>query len=113
MDSKDMIKELWSLANIIAGFSVAQSLAFAIALGRDLGELQSQKMLVKIVLTSFCIMFGAVYSLAVFRCYHLAMSLGRAQETVWCQVTWGRVICIWLFTTLPIFGLFARNIFGK
>ena len=46
-----MIKELWSLANIVAGFSVAQSVAFAIALGKDLGKLQSQKVLVKIVLT--------------------------------------------------------------
>ena len=108
-----MIKELWSLANIIAGFSVAQSVAFAIALGKDLGKLQSQKMLVKIVLTIFGIVFGTVYSLAVFRCYDLAMSVDRTQETVWRQVTCGRVICIWLFTAVPIFGLFARNIFGE
>jgi hypothetical protein len=112
MDPKEMIKELWSLANIIAGFSVAQSLAFAIALGKDLGELQSQKVLVKIVLTIVCIVFGAAYSFAVFRCYHLAMSVDRAHETVWRHVTHGRVICIWLFTTVPVFGLFARDIFG-
>lgn len=113
MEPKDMIKELWSLANIIAGFSVAQSVAFAIALGKDLGKLQSQKVLVKIGLTIVCIVFGTVYSVAVFRCCDLAMSVDRVQEIVWRQVTCGRVICIWVFTTVPIFGLFARNIFGK
>ena len=112
MNNQDMIKELWGLANIIAGFSVAQSLAFAIALGKDLAGLQSQAVTVKIVLTVFCLVFD-VHTFAVFRCFHLAMSVERVHEAVWLQVTYGRLICIWLFTTVPIFGLFARNIFGK
>lgn len=113
MESKELVKELWSLANIIAGFSVAQSVAFAIALGNGLRDLQCQSPHTKITLTIVCIVFGAAYSFAVFRCFHLAMSVDRGHETVWRQVTYGRVICIWLFTTVPIFGLFARNIFGK
>jgi hypothetical protein len=32
MSSEDLSKELWSLANIITGFSVKQSLASALAL---------------------------------------------------------------------------------
>ena len=108
-----MINELWSLANIIAGFSVAQSLAFAIALGKDLATLQSKTVCVKVVLTVFCVVFGAAYSLAVIQCYDLAMSIDEAHKAVWLQVTYGRIICIWLFTTVPIFGLFAPNIFGK
>jgi hypothetical protein len=113
MEGKDMVMELWSLANIITGFSIAQSLAFAFALGRDLAKLQSQTTIVKIVLTVSCVVFGIIYSFAVFRCHRLATSVDTAHEAIWLEVTYGRVICIWLFTTVPVFGLFARNIFGK
>jgi hypothetical protein len=52
MNTSEMSKELWSTANIIAGFAIAQNLAFAFALGKDLAGLQSQ---VQIVLSLFCL----------------------------------------------------------
>jgi hypothetical protein len=113
MQDDEMIKELWSLANIIAGFSIAQSLAFAFVLGRDLVGLQSQTMRVKVVLTIFCVVFAALYSFGVFWCYHLAMSVVQAHDLIWFQVTCGRVAGIWLFGAVPVFGLFAPNIFGQ
>ena len=82
MENTDMAKELWSLGNVIAGFSVAQSLVFAFALGKDLAGLQSHTRIVKIVLTVFCVAFGIIYSFAVFRCYGLAMLVDRAHEAI-------------------------------
>jgi hypothetical protein len=113
MKTEDILKELWSLANIVTGFSVAQSLAFAVALGKDLAGLQSQIMCVKVVLTIFCIVFGCAYSFAVWRCHRLAMSVDNVHSNVWLQVTRGRIFCIWLFGIVPVFGLFAPNIFSK
>jgi hypothetical protein len=36
----DVNGELWKLANIVTGFAVAQGMAFALALGTNLGALQ-------------------------------------------------------------------------
>jgi hypothetical protein len=117
MKPEDMVKELWSLGNTIAGFSVAQSLAFAVALGSNLAGLQSQSLRVKTVLAIICSAFGAAYSFGVWRCLRLALSLplsiDEACKAVWFQVTYGRIICIWLFTIISVFGLFAPEIFRK
>lgn len=112
MKPEDIVKELWSLANIITGFSIAQSLAFAVALGKNLAELQDQILGVKIVLTIFILIFGAVYTFGVLRCHRLAMSGEKTFLQVWREVTYGRIFAIWLFSLLPIFGLFVKNIFG-
>lgn len=113
MEPKDMVKELWSLANIVTGFSVAQSIAFSFALSKkDLIDLQIETIKVKIVLTIIIIIFAAIYSYGVFRCYQLAMSIDRTSDRIWLQVTYGRLASIWLFTLVPVFGLFAKNIFG-
>lgn len=112
MKSEDVMKELWSLANVIAGFSVAQNMAFAFALSKDMADLQSQIMIVKIVLTIFSAVFSAIYTFGIWRCHALAMRLDKTHATVWRQVTQGRVFCIWLFMTIPIFGLYAPDIFN-
>jgi hypothetical protein len=115
MTSEEIQKELWSLANIITGFSVAQSLAFAVALGKDLASLQTQTQPVKITLGIFCLLFGVAYSLGVQRCHQLAKLVKpfeQSHEVVWRQVTWGRMACIWLFTIVAVFGLFAPNFFS-
>ena len=113
MKTEDMIKELWSLANAITGFSVVQSLAFGLALGKDLAHLQSQCTRVKRILTELCILFAAAYSYGVWECSTLVMSLKNIHEVLWLEVTCGRTICIWLFTAIPVFGLFAPKILGK
>jgi uncharacterized membrane protein len=113
MKSDDLVKELWSLANIIAGFSIAQSLAFAIALGKDLKELQNQELRVKIVIGAFCVAFGFIYSYGVWRCYEAAISVSDAYETIWREAMWGRIFAMFLMTGISLFGLFAPNIFKK
>ncbi len=113
MDNKDISKELWSLANIITGFSVVQSLGFAIAMGKDLAVLQGKPADVKIVLSICCVVYSVMYSVGVFRCYRLAMSVDTSHNSVWSQVTRGRIACIWIFAAVPIFGLFAPNLLGK
>jgi hypothetical protein len=111
MNEPEMIKELWKIANIITGFSIVQSLGFAIALGKDLESLEEQSICFKIVI-SILFMFSAVlYSVGVTKCYRLAMAIQAPCGDTWFQVTYCRIVCIWIYTTVPIFGLFVRNIF--
>jgi hypothetical protein len=111
MTNEEMIRELWSLANIIAGFSIAQSVGFAFALGKDFISLQSERLSVKLTLAAICVLFAALYSLGVYWCYASAMALAETHTSLWCQVTIGRIACIWIFCPTPIFALFAPNIF--
>jgi hypothetical protein len=109
--SEDISKELWSLANIITGFSVVQSVAIAIAFGKDLAGLQKEEEVVKVALAVIAVVFAGVYCFAVRRCWALARSIDSEHEIIWRQVTRGRELCIWLFTGVLIFGLFAPEIF--
>lgn len=108
----DINAELWQLANIVTGFAVAQGIAFALALGGDLGRLQSSPPRAKVVLTIVSILFASAYSIAVERCLALA-SLEPGVAAVWREVTCGRHVAIWLFTALGVFGLFAPNLLGR
>lgn len=107
-----MNAELWKLANIVTGFAVAQGIAFALALGGDLGRLQSAPLRVKVALTIVSILFASAYSIAVHRCWALA-SPEPGVAGVWREVTYGRHVAIWLFTALGVFGLFAPNVLGR
>jgi hypothetical protein len=113
MDGTDLVKELWSIANIITGFSAVQSLGFALAVCKDLGGLQRQPAPVKGLLIILCVIFAGFFSWGVFRCYDLAMRVDGAYDPIWLQVTYGRVICILLFTAFPVFALFAANTSGR
>jgi hypothetical protein len=109
--SEDISKELWSLANIITGFSVVQSVGIAIAFGKDLAGLQGGKLVVKFAVALVAVVFAGVYCFAVRKCWVLSRSVDSEHETIWRQVTRGRELCIWLFTGVLIFGLFAPEIF--
>ena len=111
MKSDDISKELWSLANIITGFSVAQSIAVTIALGKDLAGFQHQPVVVRLAVSGMAVVFAGVYCFAVRRCWVLARSVDSEHDVIWRQVTRGREFCIWLFTGVLIFGLFAPEIF--
>jgi hypothetical protein len=113
MKSEDMSKELWSLANLITGFSVAQSVAVAVALGKDLFDLQHQHIPVKTTVSAIAFFVAAGYCAAVYRCRVLARSVDQEHEDIWREVTWWRMACICLFTSILIFGLFAPEIFPK
>lgn len=107
----DPSAELWKLANIVTGFAVAQGMAFAVALGTDLGSLQSLTISKKLGVTLVAIVFATAYSIAVHRCWKLAPS-EPLMDRAWRETTYGRHTAIWLFTALGVFGLFAPNIFG-
>jgi len=113
MSESDWVKELWSLGNIITGFSVVQSLGFAVALGKDLAELQTQTKPFKTVLAIIALSFGALYSYGVYRCFFLALGIDGSLGDMRKEVMHGQMACIWLFTLIAIFGLFAPDIFKK
>ena len=110
MKSEDISKELWSLANIITGFSVAQSVAVTIAFGKDLAGLQHQPPVVKLAVTFIAVVSAGAYCFAVRRCWGLARSVDSEHEAIWRQVTRGRELCIWFFTAVLVLGLFAPEI---
>jgi hypothetical protein len=103
MKSEDMSKELWSIANIITGFSVAQALAVTFALSKDLAGLQSQNPALKITISIIALMVGAAYCFAVHQCRLLALSLDAEHDTIWRQINYGRMACIFLFTCISHF----------
>ena len=113
MNSEDMKKELWSIANIITGFAGAQPLAIAVALGKDLEKLQGTTITFKAVISFIALGFAVLYCLAVHRCYMLARPMDTEHERIWRQVTLGRKLFIFLFTAVLVFGLFAPDIFGR
>jgi hypothetical protein len=113
MEHAEMVKSIWSLANIITGFAVAQGLAFAFALGKDLAHLQRESLRVKFSITALSVFFALAYSLAVHRCQDLAVPFDESHEAIWKQVTNGRIACIWLFTGVGVFGLFALEILER
>jgi hypothetical protein len=111
MKPDDISTELWSLANIITGFSIAQSIAVAIALGKDLAGLQRQTSVVKWAVALVTVCFAGLYCFAVHKCWTLARLSDSGVEAVWKQVTYGREIAICVFTLVFIFGLFAPELF--
>ena len=54
-DSFNFAKELWSLANIVTGFSIAQSIGVAIALGKDLEKIQILRSVILAHMTFKCV----------------------------------------------------------
>ncbi len=116
-DSFNFAKELWSLANIVTGFSIAQSIGVAIALGKDLEKIQKQTVVVKGFISFLAFACGVGYSYAVWRCWDLAKLVDTKiptnlnYSTIWREVTYGRIIGILLFTVVLIFGIYAPNIF--
>lgn len=104
----DVNAELWKLANIVTGFAVAQGIAFALALGGNLGRLQAAPLEAKLALTIVTIIFASAYSFAVHRCWTLA-NPDMSIAAVWRETTYGRHGAIWLFTALGVFGLFAPS----
>jgi hypothetical protein len=93
-----MSKELWSLANLITGFSVAQSVAVTVALSKDLTDFQHQTIAVKITVAVIAILVATGYCAAVYRCRILVCSVDR-HEDIWRHVTWWRMGCIYLRRT--------------
>ncbi len=75
--------------------------------------IHDQTIFVKSLLAILAIMSAAVYSYGVVSCYRWAMFIDKTRQVLWRQATYGRVIIIWLFTLVPVVGLYAQNLFGK
>lgn len=113
MSSEDISKEMWSLANIITGFSVAQCVGVSIAMGKDLADFQNKPWPAKLIVAVISVIVAWVYVFAVGRCWRLARTANPQHETIWREVTCGRQVCIWMFTGIFLIALFAPQIFPK
>ena len=101
------------MANKITAFAVVKNCGLGVALGVNLANIHDQTIFVKSLLAIVAIMTAAVYSYGVMSCYRWAMSIDKTRQVLWRQATYGRVIIIWLFTLVPVVGLYAQNLLGK
>jgi hypothetical protein len=112
----DYTESLWSVAHQATFLAVAQGLACAFALGKDLIALQQAHLQAKLGISAVAVLFAAGYCAFVIRCFYMAAgveTLSDQQRSVWREITFWRCIAIWLFSAfLPIFGLFAPNLLG-
>ena len=106
-------KESWSMANKIAAFAIAKNCGLGVALGLNFANVHDQTIFIKSLLAILAIMTAAVYSYGVVSCYRWAMTIDKTREILWREATYGRVIIIWLFTLVPVVGLYGRYLFGK
>jgi len=106
-------KESWSMANKITAFAIAKNCGLGVALGLNFANVHDQTIFVRSLLAIVAVMAAMVYSYGVVSCYRWAMSIDKTRQAVWRQATCGRVIIIWLFTLVPVIGLYAGNLFGK
>jgi CheY-like chemotaxis protein len=106
-------KESWSMANKITAFAIAKNCGLGVALGLNFANVHDQTIFIKSLLAILAIMTATVYSYGVVSCYRWAMSIDKTRQVLWRQATYGRVITIWLFTLVPVVGLYARNLLGK
>jgi hypothetical protein len=104
--------QLWSLANVITGFSVAQNLAFLYALGKDLHILQTLPKTSKYLLSSLIILFSTIYIAANHEIYSMVKTMKDVDATNWGTVDLGRSVAILSFSGLGVVGLFAPELFS-
>ena len=104
-----MEKELWTLANTIAGFSVLQSLTVSIALGNSSlrGVVKEFSNCSLLLIIFVAIAYGGLYCFAVHRCRVLAREGGTVNEKVWAETTFGRIGAIYSAIGIFVFGLVA------
>ncbi len=112
MKSEDYGKELWSLANYITGFFIAQYLAAALALNDALDNLAKKPPPFKITISLIAVAVAGLYCLGVHSCRTLASSLDdtREHDYIWARINRWRLGCIVLFTAIFVFALFEHDI---
>ena len=106
-------KESWDMANKIAAFAIVKNCGLGVALGVNFANIHDQTIFIKSLLAILAIMTAAVYSYGVVSCYRWAMTIDKTRQVLWRQATYGRIIVIWLFTLVPVIGLYGAYIFGK
>jgi hypothetical protein len=112
MQSDDYGKELWSLANLVTGFFIAQFIAVSLSLGKDLDDLAKKPIAFKITISLIAVTFAIFYCCALRACRQLARSIDhdRKHDAIWAQVNAWRIAFILLFTSLFVFALFEHDI---
>jgi hypothetical protein len=107
MATENMEDKLWTISNGITGFAILQSVAFLYAAaGKDIGiDLTSPLAMGGMAFIG--IACGAIYSLAVWRAYKMALTLKVKHEQIWKEATFGRLLAITAFQLLCLFALVA------
>ena len=98
----DREKELWTLANVVTAFAIAQTLAFCYALGDKLNLLLGLELGWRIFIAAACLGFGCAYGYAVARCQSL---IGESDNRdLWRETT------RWRFAAIAIFSIIAATV---
>jgi uncharacterized membrane protein YdfJ with MMPL/SSD domain len=108
MDSENMEDKLWTLANGVTGFAVLQSVALQFAAWHE--KIVPVKILSPFVTSGIVfigILTAAVYCLAVWRAYKMALSLEAKHKDIWKETTQGRILTIVLFQLIALFAWLA------
>jgi hypothetical protein len=106
MTSEAMEEKLWTVSNAVTGFAILQSVAFLYAAAGDgFKSISLASQFAKFGVAFACVLCGAVYCLAVWRCYQMALSVGVEHKQIWKETTMGRILAIVVFQTLNLLGL--------
>jgi hypothetical protein len=102
----NMAEKLWELANLIAGFAVAQALAMTYAVVKnDVVPLRTDNAHVA-SLALICV-FTVFYGGAIVLCCAKGRALDGANGKTWTVAKWGRVIALLLFQ-----GVLSITVYG-
>ena len=112
---KELVLKLWDIANLIAGFSAVQTMAFSFfALSQLKEELRLPDLLKQYELQSNVwagVLIGTVlYSGAIIGCHYLAKKLmsnedWEAISSIWIWMTIGRVFVVIFFGCLTTYAI--------
>jgi hypothetical protein len=99
----DMEQNLWTLANIITGFAVAQGLAFLYALGQSEFAKAVDNPTANWIILIATIVASILYCGAVYLIWARGSSLTDSQYLeIWKSVTLGRIAAISVFNGLVL-----------
>lgn len=110
MKSEAMVQHLWSLANLIVGFSVVRSLATAYEFDKALSALRTAPVRAQAFFVFVRFLFASLAATAVWYLSVLATPLDPTHANIWEATTVGRIICIYLFAALSVLALIAPKL---
>ena len=100
MDSKDLAKKLWDMANLITGFAVAQSLVVSLAIiNNQMGWICDPS--APVISIGALVVITLLYCWALVVCGRLGSKLGESEHRdIWCYLTGGRIAAVLLFNVV-------------
>jgi hypothetical protein len=105
-----MVEKLWSLANIVTAFAVAQNLGLTYAVARRDLNIASRGDVALWFALGATVVFTALYVAAIMWCGTKGASLDTAGNGgVWRLVTAARVSAVVLFTAVLLLALYGHK----